>query len=472
MSNWGGANRPVTSNKLGSPNRREGADGDLQIRQTQLGAKLFGKIGGRWYDNPFSIDGVTKIGTNLSEHLSISSDGIEIIKADKKVAFFGSTARIGEDSTSKSALRVAADGALTIGTSNSTKFSIAAADGVTTVTDILLGGRIKNGNISNSNIVIGAENALGVTDVDGSGLFSGNVIIGDQACNAVDVGGSDTFLNNIAIGNNAMKTCDPNAADATARSNVAIGHSAMNNRDSGDNNIAVGKGAMFGVGDGTCTGAGNIAIGGGSLDVITTGDDNICIGRDAGNNITSGHDNVVIGGADVTADADDQLSISSGDGSVVWLTGDSSGNITGTGTFTCSGKIDAGSGKIETSGEVEGGSLDINGAADISGALTGLDSISQTNMNTVSWTTANLAAGASENKLLAAGVYLLIVRSNISAVMISCFNVGSTYVDGLSAIATATSSTITDPGSSRNITVNNTHGSTAQTFTCFAMQIV
>ena len=45
---WGGANRPVTSNKLGSPNRREGADGDLQIRQTQLGAKLFGKIGGRW----------------------------------------------------------------------------------------------------------------------------------------------------------------------------------------------------------------------------------------------------------------------------------------------------------------------------------------------------------------------------------------------------------------------------------------
>ena len=38
MSNWGGANRPVTSNKLGLPNKAEGADGDLQISQTQLGA--------------------------------------------------------------------------------------------------------------------------------------------------------------------------------------------------------------------------------------------------------------------------------------------------------------------------------------------------------------------------------------------------------------------------------------------------
>ena len=80
MGTWGGANRPVTSNKLGIPTKADGADGDLQIRQTQLGAKLFGKIGGRWYDNPFSVDGITKIGTNLSEHLSISSDGIEIVK--------------------------------------------------------------------------------------------------------------------------------------------------------------------------------------------------------------------------------------------------------------------------------------------------------------------------------------------------------------------------------------------------------
>jgi len=134
-SNWGGANRPYTSLRLSSaPHKSEGADGDLQIRQTQLGAKLFGKIGGKWYDNPFSVDGTTKIGTNLSDHLSISSSGIDIVKADKKVAFFGSSMRIGEDSTSKSALRVASDGSMSIGIkgANPPNFEVTAL-GVVTV---------------------------------------------------------------------------------------------------------------------------------------------------------------------------------------------------------------------------------------------------------------------------------------------------------------------------------------------------
>ena len=95
MGTWGGANRPVTSNKLGIPTKADGADGDLQIRQTQLGAKLFGKIGGRWYDSPFSIDGTTKIGTKLSDHLAITREGIEIYDRDVKVASFGRTMNIG-----------------------------------------------------------------------------------------------------------------------------------------------------------------------------------------------------------------------------------------------------------------------------------------------------------------------------------------------------------------------------------------
>ena len=40
MGTWGGANRPVTSNKLGIPTKAEGADGALHIRQTQLGTLL------------------------------------------------------------------------------------------------------------------------------------------------------------------------------------------------------------------------------------------------------------------------------------------------------------------------------------------------------------------------------------------------------------------------------------------------
>ena len=48
---WGSARRPRTSNKLGNPIPREGSDGDIQIRQTGIGARLFAKIGGRWFSN-------------------------------------------------------------------------------------------------------------------------------------------------------------------------------------------------------------------------------------------------------------------------------------------------------------------------------------------------------------------------------------------------------------------------------------
>ena len=48
---WGQARRPKISSKLGSPNPREGSDGDIQVRQTSMGARLFAKLGGRWLSN-------------------------------------------------------------------------------------------------------------------------------------------------------------------------------------------------------------------------------------------------------------------------------------------------------------------------------------------------------------------------------------------------------------------------------------
>lgn len=48
---WGVPRRPKISNKLGIPNPREGSDGDIQVRQTTLGARIFAKIGGRWLSN-------------------------------------------------------------------------------------------------------------------------------------------------------------------------------------------------------------------------------------------------------------------------------------------------------------------------------------------------------------------------------------------------------------------------------------
>jgi hypothetical protein len=107
---------------------------------------------------------------------------------------------------------------------------------------------------------------------------------------------------NTAIGAEAMMTY----GDKTAERNVAIGNAALKVIQTGDRNTAVG--AYNGL-------------------AVTTGSDNIFLGYSAGDNITTGDNNVVIGAADVTATGDDQLSISSGDGGVTWITGDSNGGI-------------------------------------------------------------------------------------------------------------------------------------------------
>ena len=44
---WGVPRRPKISTKIGNPNPREGSEGDIQIKGTGLGAKLFAKWSGR-----------------------------------------------------------------------------------------------------------------------------------------------------------------------------------------------------------------------------------------------------------------------------------------------------------------------------------------------------------------------------------------------------------------------------------------
>tara|TARA_R110002110_G_scaffold268173_1_gene484002 strand:- start:266 stop:1579 length:1314 start_codon:yes stop_codon:yes gene_type:complete len=92
----------------------------------------------------------------------------------------------------------------------------------------------------------------------------------------------------------------------------------------GVSNVAIGLQA----GNGLTTGDYNISFGHQSGDEIDTGDKNITVGYQAADNLTSGSNNVMIGGADAaSATGSDQLSISSGDGSPVWITGDSNGNV-------------------------------------------------------------------------------------------------------------------------------------------------
>ena len=164
---WGGANRPKVSSRVENrPSNREGADGDIQIKGTGLGAKLFAKWSSRWWDIPLSIDGVTKFGVTDSDYLSIDRDSVDIYKNSKKVAEFG------ED--------ISFYGKIIIG----------APDGTFSSTD--------NINIGNTQSGLGAYNvAIGYQAGEALSATSQlNVLLGYQAGKAI----TSTGLYNVCIG--------------------------------------------------------------------------------------------------------------------------------------------------------------------------------------------------------------------------------------------------------------------------------
>jgi len=202
---------------------------------------------------------------------------------------------------------------------------VQALDGATTETDNIAIGHeaMYNPNGGDKNVAIGnysldalttANNNVAIGHSAGSSLITqgNNVMIGWEAgtsstsVESTYIGyyaGRNNLSNyNVAIGAEAMITY----GDKTAERNTAIGNAALKVIETGDKNTSVG-------------GYSGIAV--------TTGSDNVFLGYQAGNNITTGSNNVVIGAADVTATGDDQLSISSGDGDVTWITGNSSGGI-------------------------------------------------------------------------------------------------------------------------------------------------
>ena len=185
---WGGANRPITSNKLGVPNRHQGDDGDIQIRQTELGAKIFGKVGGEWYDAPLSIKGVTKYGTNLSSYLSIDSDSMDVYKEDIKVASFSENTTITGGSIT---LRSSAnnDDKFII-TADSAKFydnnNEVASFGANTIIE---GGTVTIRNTTNNNDkVVLAQDSLKVYDNNTEvASFGADTIIGEVGASKSNV---------------------------------------------------------------------------------------------------------------------------------------------------------------------------------------------------------------------------------------------------------------------------------------------
>ena len=236
---WNTSRRPKISNKLGIPTQREGSDGDIQIRQTNLGGKLFGKIGGRWYSAPLAFEEgevTTRIGVNLSDHLSIDSDSVDVYKDSIKVASFGSTTTIGD--TGNEHAKISSDG-------------MEIKDGSRSIatfgSDVKLSGKIIMGN------------------TDGSYDTDDSIVIGNDQ--------SNIGFKNVYIGYQAGK-------DSTSTSivNVAIGYQA-------GANIA-GGGATLGE---------NICIGYRAGDTLTTGDRNIFIGSDPDTDNSDGDERIAIG---------------------------------------------------------------------------------------------------------------------------------------------------------------------------------
>jgi len=123
------------------------------------------------------------------------------------------------------------------------------------------------------------------------------------------------------------------------RENTCIGLYAGRSITTGMQNVFVGAYAGSTSTGGTArykTGEGNIGIGSvnvnvnGVLNSLTTGNDNIAIGTEAGHTISTGSNNIAIGNGAQVASATGSSQLTLGG----WITGDSSWNITVTGTIT------------------------------------------------------------------------------------------------------------------------------------------
>ena len=193
------------------------------------------------------------------------------------------------------------------------------SDGLAPTTGVL--------STASNNIGIGKDVFLVLTSADDSVgigkdslksvlIWGGNVGVGSATLELTTNG------NNTALGTNSGKNV------SNGQNNTFVGNGAGQGGSSygGSFNVAVGNDSML-----SATGYSdyNVAVGANTLKSVVAGARNIALGVNAGFSgtaITSGSKNVVIGAAGVaSATADDQLVISSGDGGVSWVVGDSAG---------------------------------------------------------------------------------------------------------------------------------------------------
>tara|TARA_R100001082_G_scaffold14982_1_gene7664 strand:+ start:2436 stop:3719 length:1284 start_codon:yes stop_codon:yes gene_type:complete len=178
---WNSAKRPKIVNSLSAPSPNEGNNGDIQLRQTKIGAKIFVKLGGTWHStflssetdqgkmnsaNTLSVDEI-----NLKGKITLSSKGTQ------NVCMGTGNKDIGENNV---VIGVDAGNSLESGANDNTIIGLEAGKALTT---------------GDSNVFLGVEAGLDIT------TGSDNTIVGHEAIASRSTPASST--NRIVIGKGA-----------------------------------------------------------------------------------------------------------------------------------------------------------------------------------------------------------------------------------------------------------------------------
>ena len=278
---WGRPKRPITSNKTGAPSPREGSDGDIQIRQTNYGPKLFGKLGGAWLNTFLFIE---------SDAFNIKNkNGAEVAKITSK----GSLELQGNRVVTAGGITASADANMSIGHVNNLSNLVYHADNIN---NIAIGDNALYSAVNAAgNIAIGKEAMYYVarSSSDAAGASDENIAIGSEAMKGKAGGSRTAGSDNVAIGYGSMAYYDQeDSTDSGPGANVAIGN-ASGLYVSGNSNVFIGVASGLGVA--ASTGGSNTAVGGISMFTYTTGRGNACLGSTSGFFITEGCDNICLG---------------------------------------------------------------------------------------------------------------------------------------------------------------------------------
>ena len=316
---WGSANRPKISNKLGVPIPVEGSDGDIQVRQTNAGPKLFAKLGGVWNNMFLSREtDVLSIRDNKGvSRISLSATGDADFHGTLKITGYGGMIDF-----------QGGQGNVLLGDS-SAKPLTNLVNSSTNDDNIAMGSYSMYSAVNaRHNICLGygTMQYIGRSSSEPYADNSYNVAIGLQAL-AGKAGGSRTqAARNVAIGLQAMFNAHyDDSASSTTYNNVVIGFQA-GYYISGYSNVLIGDSAGKGVAATTgfenvgigdvalnsyTTGYRNVALGVRALEHVTSGNLNTGVGINAGQEITEGHYNTFVGSlaGDTLVDGDSNICI-------------------------------------------------------------------------------------------------------------------------------------------------------------------